>query len=192
MSSPYEAPEVRAARSRPSPAPQPPVRQPAPPAVLSTLHWRAVGLFSIVVGAVFWLIGARYTVLGLPDVIAFIFGRFGILLRPELPIGWPLLWLTIVIGATISAAEFGCYPRRQFFDRALGLGVALLLIWLVANAADLASTYVGVTTIALTNSASDTWVATHTWAAALWTLFLSYTPELIIFGGVRWLFKGGF
>jgi len=162
------------------------------PPFLTTLHWRGVGLFSIVVGAVLWLIGARYTVLGLPTVIETIFGRFGIAVRPELPIGWPLLYLTIAIGAVISAAEFGCYPRRQFFDRAIGLGVALFLIWLTANAADLASTYTGATEITPVMTATDVWVATHQWAATTWTLFLTYVPELLIFGGVRWLIRGGF
>lgn len=159
---------------------------------LTTLHWRGVGIFSIVVGGVLWLIGARYTVMGLPTVIEALFGRFNIALRPELPTGWPLLYLTIAIGAIISAAEFGCYPRRRFFDHAIGAGVALFLIWLTANAADLSSTYTGVTEITPAMNANDTWVATHQWAAAIWTLFLTYVPELVIIGGVRWLFKGRF
>src|SRR4029079_4727097 len=75
------------------------------------LAWRAAGLFAIVVGGVFWLIGARYTVFGAPLVIAHLLGLFSIVAPITLPIGWPLLGLTVVVGAVVSLVEFGARPR---------------------------------------------------------------------------------
>ncbi len=154
--------------------------------------WRAVGLVALLAGAVFWLIGARYTTLGLPDVLASIFGLFRIAVRLALPSGWPFLGLTVAIGAIISAAEFGCYPRRSFFARSLALGAVLLAIWLLANGLDLASTYTGVTTPEYDSGNVALWVAATPWAAGLWTAFLTYCPELFILGGLRWLVRGRF
>src|SRR3954468_3652007 len=83
------------------------------------LPWRAAGLFAIVVGGAFWLIGARYTVFGAPLVIAHLLALFGIVAPIALPIGWPLLATTIVVGAIVSLMEFGARPRRAFFARSL-------------------------------------------------------------------------
>jgi hypothetical protein len=157
-----------------------------------TLPWRAAGLVSLVVGGSFWLIGARYTILGAPRVIDMILSLFGISLHIVLPVGWPLLWLTILVGAVVSMTEFGCRPRRSFFSRSLVLGIALFLIWAIVNAGDLSSTFLAVTLVEDDSGALTRWVATTEWASIAWTCFLSYCPELLIIGGWRWLIKGGF
>lgn len=166
--------------------------RPEPPDWVATLPWRAAGLVALCIGLTFWLMGARYTLLGAPGVLAGLFGLFGITLRLSLPIGWVFLGLTIVVGLIISAAEFGCYPRRSFFARSLIGGAVLLVVWLIANGLDLTSTYVGVTTIQRGAGAVAQWTARAPWAASLWTVFLSYCPELFILGGLRWLIVGRF
>jgi len=157
---------------------------------IPTLPWRAVGLLSLGAGLALWMIGARYTLLGGPDVIAFFFGLFGIDLRPELPAGWLFFGLTVLVGLVISLAEFGVYPRRSFFADSIAAGVVLLAIWLLSLGVDLASTYVGVTTVQAGAGAAGRWVAATSWAAGTWTIFLTFCPELFILGGVRWLFTG--
>lgn len=160
--------------------------------IAQTAQWRAAGLVALVAGAVFWLIGARYTTLGGPDVVAVIFGLFRIVVRFILPAGWSFFFLTIAVGAIISLVEFGCYPRRSFFAKSLVLGTVLLGLWLLANGLDLASTYVGVTSPEYDSGPVALWVAATPWAATLWTLFLTYCPELFILAGIRWLITGRF
>jgi hypothetical protein len=77
------------------------------------LAWRAAGLFAIVVGGAFWLIGARYTVFGAPLVIAHLLGLFSIVAPITLPIGWALLAVTVVVGVIVSLIEFGARPRAH-------------------------------------------------------------------------------
>lgn len=156
------------------------------------LSWHAVGAVALALGVSLWLVGARFTVLGGPQVLETILGLFQINLRIPLPTGWPLLALTIFVGATVSKVEFGCHPRRSFFTQSLLMGVILFIIWAVVNAGDVASTYIGVTTVSDESWPATRWLATTTGAAGLWTLFLSYIPELFMIGGWRWLINGRF
>lgn len=157
-----------------------------------TLQWRAAGLVALALGAPLWLIGARFTILGAPKVIAAIFGLFRIAVALALPSGWPLLGLTIIVGALISLVEFGCRPRRRFFAESLLIGLILFAIWLAVNAGDIASTFVGVTTPQPDSWPITRWIATTVWVAGAWTLILTYVPELLIIAGVRWLIRGRF
>ncbi len=156
------------------------------------LSWRAAGLFAIVVGGVFWLIGARYTVFGAPLVIAHLLALFGIVAPITLPIGWPLLGLTVAIGAIVSLMEFGARPRRAFFARSLLIGAVLLFLWALVNSGDFASTAMAVFYPGADASAAAQWVAGTPLAAMVWTGFLTWTPELLIMAGWRWLINGRF
>jgi hypothetical protein len=160
--------------------------------ISTSLAWRAGGLMSVVVGLALWLIGARFTTLGAPSVIEMIFGLFRIDVQIPLPIGWALLTLTIVIGAAISLVEFGCHPRRSFFGSSIVSGSVLFLLWLGVNAADLSSTYIGVTTPFDDSWPITIWIAKTQAAATIWTTFLTYVPELLIIAGVYWLLRGRF
>jgi len=71
-------------------------------------------------------------------------------------------------------------------------GMVLLAIWLLANGLDLTSTYVGVTNPLPDAGTAGRWTARTSWAAGLWTVYLSYCPELFILGGLRWLIVGRF
>src|SRR5580765_4915730 len=66
-----------------------------------SLSWRAIGLVALVFGLLLWLIGARYTLLGAPGVLAYVLDLFGIVFLLALPIGWAFLGLTIALGLTI-------------------------------------------------------------------------------------------
>lgn len=154
--------------------------------------WRAVGLVALVVGLVLWLIGARYTTLGAPRVVQLIGSLFGIDLVVPLPTGWPLLWLTVSVGAVVSLTEFGARPRRSFFSVSLVFGLVLFLIWLLVITADISSTYIGVTTVQPDSWPLTVWLAATVWAAGTWSAFLTFVPELLIIGGVRWLARGRF
>jgi len=156
------------------------------------LAWRAAGLFAIGVGGVFWLIGARYTVFGAPLVIAHLLGLFSIVAPITLPIGWPLLGLTVIIGAIVSLMEFGAHPRRRFFERSAIVGFVLAGLWLLMNAGDFASTAYAVFYPGADASAAARWVAVTPLASMLWTSFLTWTPELVIISGWRWLIHGRF
>ena len=154
--------------------------------------WRAAGLVAFVVGAVFWLIGARYTTLGGARLLELLLGLFGVDLAVPLPTGWPLLWLTVSVGAVVSLTEFGARPRRAFFSASLGFGLVLLLICLVVITGDITSTYVGVTTVAPDAWAITRWLASDIWAAGTWSAFLTFVPELLIIAGARWFWRGRF
>ena len=156
------------------------------------LKWRAVGLFAVILGMPLWLIGARFTTLGAPGVIQLVFGLFRIPVTIPLPNGWTLFVLTIIVGAVISATEFGCRPRRSFFSQSILTGFVLFLVWLIANAGDLSSTFIGVTTPQMDSWPLTVWVAHTSWAAISFTIFLTYLPELLMIAGIRWLTKGRF
>ena len=155
--------------------------------------WRAVGLVALVVGLVLWLIGARYTTLGGARGIGLLAGVFGLDIVVPLPTGWSLLGLTVLVGALVSLTEFGARPRRSFFSASLVSGLVLLLIWLLVIAADIASTYIGVTALTGVDSWPLTrWLASTVWAAGTWSAFLTFVPELLIIGGIRWFWRGRF
>lgn len=154
--------------------------------------WRAVGLVALVVGLVFWLIGARYTTLGGARLVELLVGIFGIKLVVPMPAGWALLGLTLMVGLVISLTEFGARPRRSFFSSSLIAGLVLFLIWLLVITGDIASTYVGVTTPPRDAWAISLWLAGEQWAAGAWSGFLTCIPELLIIAGARWLWRGRF
>lgn len=154
--------------------------------------WRAAGLVAFVVGAVFWLIGARYTTLGGARLIGLLFGLFGVDVVVPLPIGWALIGLTIGVGLVISLTEFGARPRRAFFSASLVFGLVLFLIWLLVITGDISSTYVGVTAVAPDAWAITRWLASDIWAAGTWSAFLTFVPELLIIAGARWFWRGRF
>lgn len=156
----------------------------------STLPWRLGGVGALLVGFALWLIGARYTVLGGPRVLGLLLDLFGIDLTIPLPTSWALLGLTVAVGAIVSAVEFGCRPRRSYFSRSLLIGCAAVILWLLFNGADLASTFVGVTSVAPDSWPIARWVATAPLASGLWTTFLTYCPELLMIAGGRWLVFG--
>lgn len=158
----------------------------------TALPWRATGLLAFLGGMTLWLVGARFTVLGVPFVLEALFDLFGLAIRVVLPSGWPLLGLTIGLGLVMSLVEFGCRPRRTFFAAGLFAAVLLLMLWLAVNAADLTSTYFGVR-----NPVADAWsltrqVADSTRLSVAWTVVLTYCPELLILVGLRWVWRGQF
>ena len=155
--------------------------------------WRAAGLVALSGGAVFWLTGARYTTLGGRRALMLLADVFGVALNLPLPVGWALLGLTVLVGALVSLTEFGARPRRSFFSASLVSGLVLLLIWLLVIAADIASTYIGVTALTGADSWPLTrWLASTVWAAGTWSAFLTFVPELLIIGGIRWFWRGRF
>lgn len=156
------------------------------------LKWRAAGILATLLGAPLWLIGARFTTLGAPGMIALTFSLFRISVNIPLPSGWALFYLTIIVGAVISATEFGCRPRRSFFAQSILMGLVLFLVWGIANAGDLGSTFIGVTTPQVDSWPITVWVARNIWAAMTLTVFLTYLPELLMIAGIRWLIRGRF
>lgn len=125
-------------------------------------------------------------------MIAHLLSLFGIVAPITLPIGWPLLGLTIIIGAIVSLVEFGARPRRRFFERSAIVGFVLAGLWLMMNAGDFASTAYAVVYPGAGASAAAQWTAATPLAAILWTSFLTWTPELVIISGWRWLINGRF
>lgn len=158
--------------------------------VVQSLPHRAAGLTALVSGLVLWAIGARYTVLGIPAVVTLVLGLFGIKGTLLLPSAWSLVGLTGLIGMVISLVEFGCRPHRRQFSTSLVSGLIFLLIWLLTNSADLSSTFIGVTSPHADSWPMTFWVASTRWAAASWTMFLTYCPELLMIAGLRWLIRG--
>ena len=154
--------------------------------------WRAVGLVALVVGLVLWLIGARYTTLGGARGIGLLAGVFGLDIVVPLPTGWSLVGAAIAVGLVVSLTEFGARPRRSFFSTSLVAGLVLLLIWSLVITGDISSTYIGVTTPDAGAWTISYWLAANIWAAGAWSAFLTFVPELLIIGGIRWLVRGRF
>jgi hypothetical protein len=70
--------------------------------------------------------------------------------------------------------------------------LVLVFLWALVNTGDFASTALAVFYPGADASAAAHWTASTPLAAILWTCFLTWTPELLIIAGWRWLIHGRF
>ena len=106
-----------------------------------------------------------------------------------LPAGVPMLLTTIIVGLIVTIMGFVIRPRRAFFAKSLLGAVILSIGWPVANGCDIASTYVGVTSI--DTSSLSRQVAASGGLTVGWTLFVTYCPELFVYFGGDGYYEGG-
>lgn len=176
----YEAPEVR----------QRPIeeRKPAEKPVerVSGGLWPAAIALAIV-GALLWLAGARYTLLGWVSGLNWFLAWLGLPARVPTPAGWYIL-LLIPLGLLYSAVEV----RRPWKRKSKNEEKTVLYwaIWIALVATDIGTTFFGV----LVSVTASSWPIVREIAALwpvafVWALVLTFVPEWFV-GGARKLIKG--
>ena len=147
----------------------------------------AAAFAAIAIGLPLWLIGARYTldgwVIALNWCSAFL--RFGA--SVPVPSGWYML-LLFPIGIVYSLIERRGLPLNP---QAAGWAAwtMLLVVWIVINATDVGSTYLGIVAIEPTAWPVNRWLAATWWAGGTWALVLTYLPEslmMLAWWIIRW------
>lgn len=194
MSSPYEAPELRyGTRSEPirnGVVVDAPVRQ----YIKTSRRYAAnipVVLFGVFIFGLWWAIGAKYTVDGLPLLINTIASWFHIAARLLPVTDWHTYLYLCWIPIFMSLVERTSRPDKAIRKPLAWYGIlVLIVVWLVVSALDFGSTYMAVTT-----PAPDSWyiarqVATIKPIAVFWSGITTFLPEAALVAVVKLLFKG--
>lgn len=150
------------------------------------LNWDRVPgwiIGSLLLG-LWWAIGGKYTIEGLPLLGNLVFGWFHVPIRvaPITDGMWylRLFWIPLLI--SFVERQYRPWRRRDILSRER---LWLLLLWLVTIGIDAGSTF-----LAIRNPAPDAWTLTQQVAAAaplalLWALLTTFGPE----SGLSWLWK---
>lgn len=167
---------------RPDVGPPAMPRPSARPRASFTGGLRAGGAMLVLLGALLWLAGARYTLAGWHVGINWFLAWLGLPVRLPPIVGYGVL-LAAPIGVIYSLIEL----RRPWHVRAPDWQALTLyaIIWLIVVISDGGSTFLGVKqggawTVAKQVAASD-------FISAIWALILTFVPEWFMIGGIRLL-----
>lgn len=83
--------------------------------------------------------------------------------------------LTAMIFTRIEISQWGLVKQQRW--RVVGAGV--LLVWAIANAIDLGTTWLGVTDTHDDMLAIQYWIATNPPASIAWSILVTYLPEFL-------------
>jgi len=146
-----------------------------------------LGIVAILVGAILWPLGARYSLEGWIYTLNLLLSLIHLPVSIPMPVGW--WWLLFIpLGSLYSIVEtrvrFGP-PTSSSHLPSWGLAIILLLF---VHGSDIGSTFAG-----YLYPAQDAW-AIHTWASGdgrwmlvLWAIVLTYLPERAVMQGLRWI-----
>lgn len=143
----------------------------------------AVGVALVVFGAIGWLSGARYTLLGWVTGLNLFFVWLGLPITIPMPQGWWVL-VMVPIGVVYSLVEMQVWKAHKRHGQALAL---FIMGWILVVATDVGSTYLGVRT-----PPNDAWpitltVAASTGLAFVWAAILTFVSDWLILGGIKLL-----
>lgn len=147
---------------------------------------RMGGAVLIVVGALLWLAGCRYTLMGWHTGVNWFLAWMG--LSEQLP---PIIgrgvFLALPIGLMYSLVEL----RRPWTYRAKERDAVALywIVWGLIVVSDVGSTFLGVRTPGADASMLALQVAASAPVASAWALILTFTPEWFIVGGTKLLWR---
>jgi hypothetical protein len=152
----------------------------------SLLNWDRVPgwLIGSALLGLWWAIGGKYTIEGLPLLGNLVFGWFHVPIRvaPITDGMWylRLFWIPLLI--SFVERQYRPWRRRDILSRER---LWLLLLWLVTIGIDAGSTF-----LAIRNPAPDAWTLTQQVAAAaplalIWAFLTTFGPE----SGLSWLWK---
>ncbi len=149
----------------------------------------AVRILAFAVGGIWWLSGARYTLEGWMQFINVFLQWFFATLPGDR--NWQLpaitspgvyILLVLVAGIIYSRVEVGQY-REAVRGGVSALGVGTFILFIFANGSDWGSSYLGMTAPQPEDAwPVSQWLAATLPAAALWSLFTTYGPEVLLFG----------
>lgn len=139
----------------------------------------AIGTTLLVFGAIGWLTGARYTLIGWVIGLNLFFDWLGLPVAVPTPTGWWVLTM-IPIALIYSRVEMQVWRVRNRHGQALAL---FMIGWALIVATDVGSTYIGVR-----SPAADAWPVTLTIAASAgiafaWAAVLTFVSDWLILGG---------
>lgn len=150
----------------------------------------ALGVVAIILGAILWLIGARYTLEGWVNALNIGLELTRLPARIPTPTGW--WWaLALPLGIVYSVAEvaipFG--PPRSW--NALPAWILMIIALGVVHGSDVGSTLLGYTTPGPNPWPMHAWALTSgLWALFAWSVILTYLPERLMLSGWLWVWRG--
>ncbi len=148
---------------------------------------RPIGALMVAFGSITWLIGAKYTLDGWIMLINTVLLAMQQTWFVSPAVG-PAAWLAVPLGVLYSLCEFALRPVERRRDGTIvWTGGTVLTFWLLANASDVGTTYLGLLPLAASPIPALAWVGSVWPATALAALALTYYPELAIVAGVRLL-----
>lgn len=143
----------------------------------------AIGVTLLVFGAIGWLSGARYTLIGWVVGLNLFLAWLGLPITIPQPSGWWMLAM-IPIGVWYSRVEMQALSVQGQRGAALA---RFAIGWLLIVFTDVFSTYLGVRA-----PAPDAWPITQTIAASaalalVWASILTFVSDWLILGGIKLL-----
>jgi hypothetical protein len=137
----------------------------------------------IVFGAIGWLTGARYTLIGWVMGLNLFFAWMGLPIAIPTPARWGMLAM-IPIAVIYSRVEMQVWKAHKRHGQSLAL---FIVGWLLIVATDVGSTYLGVR-----SPQTGAWPITQTIAASAglsfaWATVLTFVSDWCILGGYKLL-----
>lgn len=143
----------------------------------------ALGIVLLLAGAIGWLSGARYTLMGGAAALNLFLTWLGLPVTIPAPVGWAIL-LALPIGVLYSQVETRVWYQR---NTVLMRSPLFWIGWLLIVGTDVGSTWLGVRQVA-----PDSWLLTkqlaaNGWIALVWSMLLTFAPEWLMLGAKRFL-----
>lgn len=146
-------------------------------------RWYA-GIMMLIVGAAGWLLGAGYSVDGWTGGANLLASWLTLPVVVPTPVSWPRLVAIAVLGILYSCCELYVRPSRA---EDWGGNVAIVVLMVVIHGSDIGSTYLGVVAPRPGSWPIAMWVASVPPVALVWSLVLTYLPELLLLKGWAYL-----
>lgn len=152
----------------------------------ASLGYRALGLFMVIVGIIFWTLGAYYSLAGWVRFLNFMLSLFHAQPVFTVPTGSSAFLPTLLLGLVYSYAEVKVRPQDASFSE-LGYQAALAMWFgmLMLHGSDVGSTLLEVFTLQEGAWALQVWAVELMLPGVIWTILLTYGPELLMIFGYR-------
>jgi len=160
----------------------PAASQKAPAKPRTANEW-ALGAVLLISGAIGWIGGARYTLFGWVDGLNIFLSWLDLPVRVPAPAGWFVL-IAIPLGLMYSRVETRIWHKRS---AALMRAPLFWIGWLIIVLSDIVTTFLGVRIVDTASWQIAQQVAASLPAAAIWACALTFAPEWLILGGMKFL-----
>lgn len=147
----------------------------------------AVALLALAFGIAFWAVGGKYTLDGWVIGLNVLLGHLQLPARIPRPAGWWIL-LFIPLALAYTWVELRARPQRPKPGE-LDRWMIAALLWLIVILTDIGSTFAGVQNPGPRPWPISVWLAETDLAGGVWSVLLTFFPELLILYGLRELKK---
>ena len=134
----------------------------------------------LIIGGLLWLIGARYTIDGVPVLLNSFLAFFRIPMQFATPVVWPVYLAMAWLPVLISRIEWAEFPVRRVGTRWVFARSEVATIWLVTAGADMFTTLQGVSVDVSSPVAVLRFIAANIVVALAWSGFLTFVPEWLM------------